>query len=499
MEYGVTSDGFVIKRLSVIWEEINDAIKLAWGAGVNLSDDSPLGQLVGIFAEREALVWELAQAVYDSMYPDSSSNVSLDNVCAIIGVERLPASRSTVTASLTGTAGVTVPAGSIVSTNPLSNRFYTAADAIFAPAGTVDVVCYSSDYGEIAAPAGTLTNIVTKVTGWDAVTNVEDADIGEEIEIDSALRLRRLQSLQIGGRSTVGGIFANILQDIEGVTDVRVIENDSDYIDSDGRPPHSVECVVKGGADQDIIDKIWEVKPAGIQTAATSDIPIVGTALDDEGGTHTINFSRPSDIDIWMHAEIEVDDSLFNVGSKQKEKITIVSTAPGVAYAVTIDGRTIGIAFGALTKPQLAAMLVRSINAAWAPVTATEDVGSDFLYVESDYSGNAFTLIATDDDTGARISVASITPNTGDAIAVRAAILAYAEINQTIGDDIIRSRYFTPINASSEHILSINVRVSETQWSTATGPTGGESNIEINLSELGDLDTTRTTIEVTGV
>ena len=496
--YGITPAGFVIKRFEVILQELIDALKAAsaWGPGVNVLPDSPLGQLLNIFGEREALVWELAQDVYDSQYPDSASGASLDNVSTLIGVERLPSTQSIVVCTFTGTSGTLIPAGSIVSTNPGGNRFFTLADLTIPPGGSIDGTLNSDEYGPIAAPAGTLKTIITKVSGWVSVINDEDADMGEAIESDPDLRIRRLQSLQIGGRSTVGGMFANLLQTVEDVTAVLVVENETDIIDAEGRPPHSVESIVKGGTDQNILDAIWDLKPAGIQTAATSPESVVGTVVDSEGYVHTIRFSRPSEIDVWMHIEIEVDSNFFNVGSKQKNTITVLSADVGKTYTVGINGTDFSyVAIGGDDEAKIAEELEDAIaTGLWVPVDSSYIApGADeFFTLTSKYEGNPFTLEVSDE---ADLEIADVTPSSGDQSGVEDAVQAYAEIEQNIGVDVIRSKYFTPINSASQHILSINVRISETRW-PGGGPTGGETNIEILASEIGDLDTTRTTIEV---
>jgi len=496
-EYGVTTTGFVIKRLAIIKAEIETALKSAtsWGTAVNLSADGPLGQLIGLFAEREALIWELAQAVYDAMYPDSAAGAALDNVCAMIGVERRSSSRSVVTLTCTGTPGTTIGVDKYISTVPGSNRFYTSVASVIGVGGTVEVVCYSDELGPIAASANTLTDIITKVTGWTSCANAKDAVLGDDTEIDYNLRLRRLQSLQVGGKSTVGGMYANLLQNIDGVEQVSVIENDTDSIDSDGRPPHSIECVVKGGDDTEIAELIWSLKPAGIQTCGTSDDVVTETVTDDEGYGHDVTFSRPSDINIWVHIEINVDGSEFNVGSDQKVKVKILLNT-GTDYDLSIQSTDFSYTKVALdTKADIAAGVASAINSGdWVPATATYPAGEDYFWLESDFEGNAFSVVI-DDDT--LMEVVDDTPNTGDAIAVVANVLAYAEANQTIGKDVVISRYFTPVNEASDGIVSITVRLSKTRWSPA--PSGGESNIDIARSENGDLGTTRTTVEVTSV
>lgn len=64
----------------------------------------------------------------------------------------------------------------------------------------------------------------------------------------------------------------------------------------------SVEAVVLGASDQVIAETIWRNKAAGIRLVGNTSFDI----LDSQGFTRTINFSRPSDLNIWIIAEIEV-------------------------------------------------------------------------------------------------------------------------------------------------------------------------------------------------
>lgn len=165
----------------------------------------------------------------------------------------------------------------------------------------------SLNTGPILSPAGTLTTIETPVAGWDEVINYTEGTSGRNIETDSELRLRRAESLQITGTATVEAIRARLLAQVDDVTAVTVIENRTAEVDGDGRPPHSFEAVVSGGTDEDIANKIWEVKPAGIQTHG--DFGFVIT--DSSGNLHEIRFSRPVDQYVW----IRIDLSLNGVGT----------------------------------------------------------------------------------------------------------------------------------------------------------------------------------------
>lgn len=143
--------------------------------------------------------------------------------------------------------------------------------------------------GAVQALTGTLNVIETPVSGFDAITNLQDGTLGRDLETDTDLRIRRKQVLSLGGLATLAAILANIVAEVEGVTAAAIYENTTDAIDVDGRPPHSFEAVVQGGTDADVAQKIWDTKPAGIATFGNTTEQIE----DSNGDLQDVNFSRP--------------------------------------------------------------------------------------------------------------------------------------------------------------------------------------------------------------
>jgi len=137
--FGLTLNGLVIKKLDDAKTEMETYLRTVYGNGVNLLPTSVLGQLVGMIAEREALLYELMEEVYNSFFPRTATGVSLDNVSSITAIKRLEATKGTGTGFAYGTLGTLIPAGSIVSVdgNPTA-RFVTTADATIV-AGTNEV------------------------------------------------------------------------------------------------------------------------------------------------------------------------------------------------------------------------------------------------------------------------------------------------------------------------------------------------------------------------
>jgi uncharacterized phage protein gp47/JayE len=495
MAFGITPQGFILKQFTDIRDELLEVYRASQelGPGTSFDSNKVLSQIVIPIVEAVANVWELGQGTYNSFNPDNATGTSLDDNCAIIGIERKPATNTTVVdVRLFGTYGSLIDAGSIVSNDINGENFTLDTDITIGPSGYADGDFTASSTGPIECNSGTLTIIRSPTSGWDSVSNPEDGVLGSDIETDPALRLRRLQSLQLAGRSTIGGIFSNILQAVDNVSAVTVIENDGDVSDSDGRPPHSFEAIVLGGEDQDILDKILEVKAAGIQTAATGDNQVTGLATDIQGINHTINFSRPTEKDVYFHIEIGVDTANFNVGSKQDEKVTVENDTE-VSYTSIVNGESRTFVNAASTKQEIAEGLTDAINnGLWLPVTAVYVPGNEYFNIISDYEGNVFTLSVSDP---VDLTIDQITQNTGDQPTIEDAVLDQSEIIQGIGDNLILTKYYGPINSGSPYIFNITIRASETRW-PISGPTGSEVNLIANASDLFVFDTARTTIEI---
>jgi len=362
---------------------------------MNLSADSVLGQMVGVFSKAISDIWQEAENVYYSQYPATAEGTSLDNAVDLIAIVRLPETNTSVTVLATGSESVAIPAGSIVKvsetgelfSNPeagiitqsnalkvifnvstvaadvdyrvtlngnnytyhsgvspdpdgsdiaegLIDEINTNTDGVTAtaisggqfeltaddditpfgayPGSRLTVTSRSSpvtfkaqNAGPVLALALTVDTIVTPISGWSSVSNITDGVTGRNMETDQELRLRRLRSLRILGAASAEAIQARLRQDVANVTDAYVFENRLPTT-VDGRPPHSFEAVVVGGDDQEIAQKLWEIKAAGIQTYGNT----TETIIDSNGFEQEIKFSRPDPVYVWIKAEYTLLDDV---------------------------------------------------------------------------------------------------------------------------------------------------------------------------------------------
>ncbi len=374
--YGLTTTGFVTKTFEVLQEEMNDALRAAFGNSINLTNGI-LAKFRDIVCERYAECWELMEAVYSSQDPDKATATALEALCALTGTLKSPATYSTVTLTLTGTPATLVSAGSRAATFSTSKKFATDADATItlvsawasgtayalgdrrhndsgkvyqvttagtsagsggptgtgtgivdntvtwaylgAGTGAIDVAATCIETGEIAGFARDISVIDTPVGGWQGVINVLDASLGSDVESDGDLRLRRELELSQAGQSTIDAIRASLLE-VEDVTAVTVFVNNTDVTDADGVPPHAVEAMVQGGLNQDIFDELLANVAAGIVTFGNTS----GTSTDSQGTVHDMKFSRAVEIPIYVVLGVKKDARTYPVTGDTLIKESIV-------------------------------------------------------------------------------------------------------------------------------------------------------------------------------
>lgn len=348
--YGLTPSGFVPKTLAIIAAEMDAALKAAFGPETDTSAETVFGQLIGIFSEREALLWELAEAVFNSAYPDLAEDIALDNAVALTGHTRFPATYTRILGvALTGTAGTVVDAGTIFSVSGSPDIIFLTETAVTLTGSGDTVDCIAPETGPINVNAGTLTQIDTPVAGLVSVTNPFAAIPGRNMETDAELKIRRNTSLQISNAGPTGAIRTAILnlnadESAIAIDFVYVFENTGSTTDINGRPAKSFEAIVyqAGGSterDQEIAQAIYDAKPAGIRAYGDVSMPVE----DSFGQSHTVSFSRPEDVPIYLELDLRVGSSYPANGDD------LVKTA------IVTWGNSLGLGSDVVVNPMLIA------------------------------------------------------------------------------------------------------------------------------------------------
>jgi len=323
MSYGLTADGFSNKPLEVIKAEIETELKETIDPGLNVTASSVTGQFIGVFSDKLSELWDACQAVYSAYDPSAAEGVSLDNLSTLTATLRLEATKSTVTASVNLNNGTTLPVGSKANVAGDTSSVFVTIEEISNSSGiTADfnVDMEAEVTGPVAANAGTLTEILTPVAGWNSITNAADAILGITEETDSALRIRRETELTAQGAATIDAIRADLLN-VDDVEEVKMFENITLITDGDGLPGKSFEAVVLGGTDVAIAQQLFDSKAAGMQPYGVES----ENATDSEGNAHAIGFTRPTEIVIYCEVDLLIDADTYPADGDDQVKAAILA------------------------------------------------------------------------------------------------------------------------------------------------------------------------------
>jgi hypothetical protein len=311
---GITAEGFETKTIDEIEAEIKQDMWDTIDPQFDLSPESPDGQQVSIYADREANIWQALEAVYQARRVDGARGTALTQTALITGTKRKTKSRTIGTSQVNIDAGFSRAPGEMIahlSTDP-TKRFVNK-DAVVNPGGapaTIDAVFWGETAGAIECLSGKLTVIAEPLTGWNSITNALDFVTGDDDETDPQLYRRREDELQAQGSAVTEAIRSAILRNLaDNITHCLVLENDGDSIDANGLPPHSIEVIVRGkdtGASETdrLVKQIFALKTGGIK--AFSGLGSYENVIDSKGRVHSIGYSWVVDTNVYVEIDVRV-------------------------------------------------------------------------------------------------------------------------------------------------------------------------------------------------
>ncbi len=321
----LTSLGYKKSTYQDILQNMIELCKKFFGEDIDTTDLTPLGKFIRIIAYKQAETEEEAELIYYSIFPNTATGTSLDRLLKFAGISRNPATVSQFTVKFTGDAGTIIPYYFEVGTES-GLKFYTFDEyEIGEPQegkehGTCLATVYCDTKGTIGnIEASDINVIINPENGVASVEGVERIVDGTDQEDDVALRKRFIAALAGAGNCNELAI-ASALVRIESVINASVIENNSDKTDEAGRPPHSFECYISGGADkeEEIAKTIFDKKPVGIKTHGKKSV----TFKDDGGNERTIKFSYTTPVYTTVNLSLKVNTTFdMNTGKDDIKKL----------------------------------------------------------------------------------------------------------------------------------------------------------------------------------
>ena len=306
--FNVTPNGVITVDTMDVLTEYQEAYKAALGSDLNLDASTPQGQLITNDVNNHTVLQaEIVNAInnYSVFY---ATGRALDVAGSRYGYYRKPGVATVVVATISGSQGTIIPSGSLASDG--TNEYALLNTTTIPAGGSTKAQFQCTTPGTIYCPAGTLTDIVTAVVGWDTITNENDGVAGYATETDSAFRQRIVANmLQKRGRSTLGALVDN-LASITNVISVVGRENptgDTVTIDTVEMEPHSIYLCILGGDAKTIAQVIAEQKTMGAATVGNTTV----TYLDPNTNyAYQYNIERPADVALYV--KVQYKDNLYS-------------------------------------------------------------------------------------------------------------------------------------------------------------------------------------------
>lgn len=385
----LTSAGLTIKTNTEIVTDLQDGMETIYGADINVDQNSPDGQLIGIFAQAQTDLLELLVQVYNSFTVENAFGVSLDQRVALNGIARR-AGTHTVTDVTVTTNGVVNLVGIDALVNDPEAIVFTVSDdggvlyQLLESISTVNganVLSFQAvEIGVIEPIPNTITNQVTVTANVTSVNNPSAAtSIGVDEETDVELKIRHAQSFYLASTGPADAIEAAIAS-VADVTDAFVVENDTDS-PVDSIPARSIWCIATGGTDEGVGTAIYNKK-----------IPGCGMKGDEEyvvtrpnGTSFTAKFDRSETEDLFI-------------------EFTATSRVPGVEFnaVVMADALAAALAYKLGQSASIGDVIIAMNTIEPRAVLSAVGVGADAMTMvdildPSDYQ-HYFTLDADNID-----------------------------------------------------------------------------------------------------
>lgn len=275
-----------------------DAFRQIYGQDVNLDADTQDGQWVTHIAQTQYDIASLCAATFNRFSPSTAEGDALRRQIKINGIKANPATHSTVDVVIVGDEGTVITNGKV---RDGADNLWSLPETVTIPAsGQITVTATADDDGPIEAAAGAVSRIATPTDGWISVSNPSVAVPGKEAQSDAELRILQTNSTAQPSQSILQGIQGELLS-LDGVTRLRMYENDTSETDDNGIPSHSICAVVEGGDSNEIAEVLRRRKTAGTGTFGTTSIVLTDSAMMPI----TIKFFRPTVVPVKVKVTID--------------------------------------------------------------------------------------------------------------------------------------------------------------------------------------------------
>lgn len=310
----LTGSGVIVPDTERVLSDVQAEWKDIFGQDLSVAPETPQGRIIEMIARSRIFTLQAVAATSNMLNINKAYGFVLDDIGSIFQIQRKAATYTTVQITMSGVADTVIPIGTQLRSDA-GDLFINDYEYIIGSNGSTTGAFRAVESGVVLVEVGTITTIVSSVTGLESVINNAPATSGDEQESDQEFRNRIKESLNINSMSVLSAI-SSAVANISGVKQVKAYENtsstDSVLNDIFKIPGHSIGIFV----DYDETDPITEpvaysiagaiynkkTLGAGFVGAETAEadeyIKTIDYLDDNDNSSHTIIFAKPINHDV---------------------------------------------------------------------------------------------------------------------------------------------------------------------------------------------------------
>lgn len=468
---GLTINGLEILRLPEIIEQHNIDAQTIFSDQVNPGDEvethanSTLGRMIGLISPSEATIWEQLQQVNDSFNPNTATGIALDNIVSLSGIQRRTAAPSRAQVVIEGSIGTLLNSGVTISSS-ITGRLYS----LVTPVQLIPDAASGIGFIINVAAANSVYTIRYSVDGiqWIDIT-VNSGAADTKTAIAKLLRDKVV--------SQAGDSFKTY---VEGQTNFVVQKDPFQVLKFEVTPNITINKVQKLCVASDMQVGPYEQPAFSLDTIA---VPIPGWDKVSNPVKATVGNFRETDEDL---RERFRNSKFFQAANIIESLVDGLRNVTGVTDVMIYENDTdatneLGVPPHSFLTLVLGGINTEVAESIWEnKPTGIPSVGTTTVQI-TDSQGLQHPISfkrPTQKFVKVVVNISNVDGLPGNAeTTIRQNILDYARPGYLIGDDVIYSRFYTPVNAVGGHTVnSLTIGF--------TGGAQGTTNLPIGFDEV---------------
>lgn len=278
----LSATGLVVKTYDELVAQYTASFQAIYGNDINLSSDTPDGQMMNIWIQEIMDMQDLLIQIYNSFDPDNAIGEVLDQRVSINGIQRQAGTHTVTPITIVNSQSVNLygldqdlqPVYTV--SDNAGNNFKLQTTQLGLATGSHVLNFQAENPGKVLTIPNTITVPVSIILGITSINNPSAyTTLGVDEESDAVLKVRRQKSVSLSSQGYKESLEA-ALKNINGVTAATVYENNTDTTDGDGLPSHSIWTIVSGsGSPSEIANAIYIKRNAGCGMKGSQSYPVV--------------------------------------------------------------------------------------------------------------------------------------------------------------------------------------------------------------------------------